>query len=79
MRILCVLSFALLAMTACSTGSYEADFDPESAASGGGPSYTGAFPDEPPVADTTRCPDAFPTGGAIASDHQGVGPFFCAH
>lgn len=77
MRILCVLSFTLLAISACSTGSHEGNFDPESAANSREPSYTGASPDEPPVADTTRCPDAFPTGGAIESDHEGVGPFFC--
>ena len=79
MRVLCVLSFALLAMTACSTGSHDGNFDPEAAATSRGSSYTGAFPDAPAGGDTSHCPPAFPTGGAIESDHAGVGPFFCAH
>jgi hypothetical protein len=79
MRTLCVLSFALLAMTSCGSGSQEEYFDPESAATTRGSSYTDTFPDAPVSGDTTRCPDAFPTGGAIESDHAGVGPFFCAH
>ena len=74
MRVLWMFSFALLAMTACSTGSPESNFDPESSATSRGMSYNGTFPDAPAGEDTTRC---FPTGGVAESDHAGVGPFFC--
>lgn len=79
MRILCVLSFTLLAMTACSTGFYERDFDPETAAVERSLPYTGRLPNATTGANTTRCPNAFPTGGTSESDHAGVGQFFCEY
>jgi hypothetical protein len=77
MRVLCVLSFALLALAACGAGSHGRNFDPDSAAADRGWSYTGAFPDATVGEGTIHCPNAFPTGGATESDHEGVGPFFC--
>jgi hypothetical protein len=79
MRALCILSLALLAMTACSTGSPDDDFDPDSAATNHELPYTGTLPDAAASEDTIRCPNAFPTGGSTESDHQGVGPFFCSY
>jgi hypothetical protein len=77
MRALCI-SFALLAMTACSIGSPDGDFDPDSTVTNHEFPYTGTLPDVA-ANDTIRCPNAFPTGGPTESDHQGVGPFFCSY
>jgi hypothetical protein len=61
--------FPLLLVAACSAGSQ-----------GNYYSYTDPTSDLNRPAehrDVSTCPEAMPTGGALESDHEGVGSFYC--
>ena len=61
--------FPLLWVVACSTGS-QGDYYSYS-----GPTSDLNWPAE--RHDVSTCPEAMPTGGALESDHEGVGSFYC--
>lgn len=71
--------FSLLLAAACSAGS-QGHYATEDLA------VSRSYPYIDPTSDLNRpaerwdmntCPEAMPTGGSLASDHEGVGPFYC--
>jgi hypothetical protein len=74
-----LLALPLIVLAACSTGSQGDSITPEDVAAGRSYSYTGPSADlnAPTQDDESACPEAMPTGGALHSDHEGVGSFFC--
>lgn len=74
-----LLTLPLIVLAACGTGSQGDYMAPEDVAVGRGYSYTGPSPDlnAPTHRDVSACPETMPTGGALHSDHEGVGAFFC--
>jgi hypothetical protein len=73
-----LLALPLILLTACSIGS-QRDLEPEDVATDRGYTYTGSG-DDPSARwqrDVSPCPETMPTGGALPSEHEGVGSFFC--
>jgi hypothetical protein len=71
----------LIAMAGCTVGSRGGSSGPEDIAGDRGYSYSGPSTDlnTSPQRDFSACPDTMPTGGAVQSDHEGVGSFFCEY
>jgi hypothetical protein len=74
-----LLALPLTLLAACSTGSEGDYMAPEDVATGSSYPYTGPSADlnAPTQRDVSACPNTMPTGGALQSDHEGVGSFFC--
>lgn len=73
-----LLALPLIVLAACSTGSQGDYMASEDVAAGRSYSYTGPSADlNAPTQRDSACPETMPTGGALHSDHEGVGSFFC--